>query len=290
MEHMETDVRVGTMGKKPQICLGAAGYCYRFRTIPGSVRYQLSIVQQHSRGGRAGQFRRVTHHSIESGLRVPGRRRHRFQYIDRRLLMIDPFGECNVAFSQLGGSVPQRAIRLGAADGDHRLFGERLQQVDLGVREATAFAAAHGEGANWHVPANHWDHDARLHGIVMREAKQPRLRVMIAGMEDLAVQDGAADGPVARRRHRVRRSCCFPDRRVLADSGRSAMLYQRTVEFGYRHEPEHGKGCVFGVFWSRNVRGGGSCPSRILAGPWGPSFGSFLGETDGPFLGADLRP
>ena len=54
-------------------------------------------------------------------------------------------------------------------------------------------------------------------------------------------------------------------------------------------EPEHGTGCVFGVFWSRNLRGGGSCPSRILAGPWGPSFGSFLGETDGPFLGADLR-
>ena len=35
--------------------------------------------------------------------------------------------------------------------------------------------------------------------------------------------------------------------------------------------------------------GSGSYASSILAGPWGPFFGSFLGETEGPFLGADLR-
>jgi hypothetical protein len=47
---------------------------------------------------------------------------------------------------------------------------------------------------------------------------------------------------------------------------------------------------VLSAFSNHRILGdGGSYPSRILADPWSLFLWSFLGETEGPFLGADLR-
>ena len=84
----------------------------------------------------------------------------------------------------------QRAIRLGAADGDHRLFGECLQQFNLAVREAAGFAAAKGKPADRHTTAHHRDRNYRSHLTVMREF-YPWLRIEIVDADDPTVHDCA---------------------------------------------------------------------------------------------------
>jgi hypothetical protein len=68
------------------------------------------------------------------------------------------------------------------------------------------------------------------------------------------------------------------ERRSEIDSDAMALIppavttQERAASIGPQpREPEHGKGCVVGDFRSRNLRGGGSCPSRILAAPRGSS-------------------
>jgi len=60
------------------------------------------------------------------------------------------------------GAGLQRPVRLGAGDGDHRLLGEGLQQLDLAVGEAAALSAPKGERADRRAAAYQRDQNARL--------------------------------------------------------------------------------------------------------------------------------
>ena len=55
------------------------------------------------------------------------------------------------------GAGLQRAIRLGAADGDHRLLGEGFQQFDLAVGEAARLATADAIAPIARAGAQQWD-------------------------------------------------------------------------------------------------------------------------------------
>ena len=48
----------------------------------------------------------------------------------------------------------QGPICFGARDGDHRLLGEGLQQLDLSIGETAALAVAKGESPNCRVAAH----------------------------------------------------------------------------------------------------------------------------------------
>ena len=98
------------------------------------------------------------------------------------------------------------AIRLGAADRDHRLLGEGLQQFNLAVGEAAALAAAKSErpdDARHHASTGSTSDDF---AVMPRMAGfSPGSAVQITDVDDLTVHDRTAYGPFARWRHRVHR-------------------------------------------------------------------------------------
>ena len=74
------------------------------------------------------QPRRGLDHHGKHRLQIEGRAADDLQHVAGRGLVFQ-------RFLKIGGAGLQRAIRLGAGDGDHRLFGEHLQKLNLRWRE-----------------------------------------------------------------------------------------------------------------------------------------------------------
>ena len=81
---------------------------------------------------RGGFDQRVKHR-----LQIEGRAADDLQHVAGRGLVFQ-------RFLKIGRAGLQRAISLGAADGDHRLLGEGFQQFDLAVGEAARRGATDG--------------------------------------------------------------------------------------------------------------------------------------------------
>ena len=92
---------------------------------------------------------------IQNRLQIEGRAADDLQHIAGRGLVFERFLE-------VAGALLQFAMRLGAGDGDHRLLGEGLQQLDLAVGEAAALSAPKDECADRRAAAHQWDRNARL--------------------------------------------------------------------------------------------------------------------------------
>src|SRR5207302_3522707 len=107
-----------------------------------------------------------------------------------------------LAARQLSGAGLQRPVRLGAGDGDHRLLGEGLQQLDLAVGEAAALSASKSERADRGAAAYQRDRNARLDRQAPHGGMEPRFRLEMIDAEDPAIQDRSASEPLARWRHR----------------------------------------------------------------------------------------
>ena len=97
-------------------------------------------------------------HRIQHRLQIEGRAADDLQHVAGRGLVFQ-------RFLKIGRAGLQRAIRLGAADRDHRLLGEGLQQFDLAVGEAAGGRRSNGDRAHAHCPS-------RISGIAIVDLRR----------------------------------------------------------------------------------------------------------------------
>ena len=107
--------------------------------VVGPHMQEVAVILIKRRGVRIAKFMCTAHDQLEDGVQVHRRGRHHFEHVDGGGLLLDPFAIFAIALGQRFGAFVQCAIRLGAADCDHRLLGEGFQQLDLAVGEAAGF-------------------------------------------------------------------------------------------------------------------------------------------------------
>jgi hypothetical protein len=102
----------------------------------------------------AAQSRGRLDERLQNRLQIEGRAADDLQHIAGRGLVFE-------RFLKVSGPLVQFTIGLGAGDGDHRLLGEGLQQLDLAVGEAAALSAPKDECADRRAAAHQRDRNAR---------------------------------------------------------------------------------------------------------------------------------
>ena len=148
----------------------------------------------------AAQPHRALHEALEDRLEIERRAADDLQDLARRRLLLERLGEVAVARFQL-------LEEPDVLDGDDGLVGERLQQLDLLVRERPRLGARDGDRPDGISFAHHRDRQVATiaEGSGESERRWANVGVVleVAHLDDGAVQDGRCDLRLPTRRPRV---------------------------------------------------------------------------------------
>ena len=194
-----TEPRVTATVESSQAPADLARDHLRERSRAGRAAERLAVEPEDEDVRRPAEARGCTDHRVEDRLDVRRGSRDRSQDLGGGRLLLEGLGELAVARLQV-------ADEAGVLDGDQRLIGERLQELDVAVGE-WLWLGAPGDDASDGMPLpEHGHRDDASYRPCHRERGQSVLGILlqIRDVDHCPVQERAPDRAVPPRRARER--------------------------------------------------------------------------------------